>query len=195
MGGFCSGQSLTATPADELRTRRRESPVVATNSSAGGCPAGTGPPAGAPPMRRANVRRGGAEHRIPIIADMAARGKASGQVQRTVDGAWVRSRTAAPTSEGDDRLARLLAEAGWIVGAVAAVALFAMLATFSSNDPAFSHTASAAGVANIGGRFGAWVADIVMLLFGISAYLLVFGLAITVCADFASCIVLPAAIH
>ncbi|HYM48751.1 MAG TPA: DNA translocase FtsK 4TM domain-containing protein, partial [Burkholderiaceae bacterium] len=96
----------------------------------------------------------------------------------------MRSRTAAPVAEGNGRLAQLLAEAGWIVGAVAAVALFAMLATFSSNDPAFTHTASAAGVENIGGRFGAWVADIALLLFGVSAYLVVFGLAITVVRGF-----------
>ena len=37
---------------------------------------------------------------------------------------------------------------------------------------------------NIGGRLGAWVADIALLLFGLSAYLLVFGLAITVVRGF-----------
>ena len=114
---------------------------------------------------------------------MAARAKA-GSNARAADGVWVRARDAAPRSEGNDRFGQLLAEAGWIVGAVVAVALFAMLASFSQNDPAFSHTASAAGVENIGGRFGAWVADIALLLFGLSAYLLVFGLAITVVRGF-----------
>ncbi len=117
---------------------------------------------------------------------MAARGSSGGsgggRAQRAADGVWVRSRATA--AEGNSRLARLLAEAGWIVGAVAAIAMFAMLASFSSNDPAFSHTATAAGVENIGGRFGAWVADIALLLFGLSAYLLVFGLAITVVRGF-----------
>ncbi|MBA2411911.1 MAG: DNA translocase FtsK 4TM domain-containing protein [Burkholderiaceae bacterium] len=114
----------------------------------------------------------------------AAKGRAGSSVQRTADGAWVRSRGSESAVEGTDRLGRLLAEAGWIVGAVAAVALFAMLASFSSNDPAFSHTASGAGVENIAGRFGAWVADIALLLFGLSAYLLVFGVAITVVRGF-----------
>ena len=114
---------------------------------------------------------------------MAARAKAGSNARRAA-GVWVRARDAAPRSEGNDRFGQLLAEAGWIVGAVVAVALFAMLASFSTNDPAFSHTASAAGVENIGGRFGAWVADIALLLFGLSAYLLVFGLAITVVRGF-----------
>ncbi len=114
---------------------------------------------------------------------MAARGR-TGSEQRAVDGVWSRANASPPIVDGHGRLARLLAEAGWIVGAVAAIALFAMLISFSSNDPAFSHTASGAGVENIGGRFGAWVADIVLLLFGLSAHLLVFGLAITVVRGF-----------
>ena len=115
---------------------------------------------------------------------MAARAKVGSSAQRAADGVWLRSRGAPAGSEGDDRFGRLLSEAGWIVGAVAAVALFAMLVTFSSDDPAFTHTAGAAGVRNIGGRLGAWVADIALLLFGLSAYLLVFGLAITVVRGF-----------
>ncbi len=115
---------------------------------------------------------------------MAARAKVGSSAQRAADGVWLRSRDATGGSGGDDRFGRLLSEAGWIVGAVAAVALFAMLATFSANDPAFTHTAGAAGIRNIGGRFGAWVADIALLLFGLSAYLLVFGLAITVVRGF-----------
>ncbi len=104
--------------------------------------------------------------------------------QRAADGVWVRSRASATPTEGDDRFGRLLSEAVWIVGAVVAVALFAMLASFSHNDPAFSHTAGAGGVENVGGRLGAWAADIALLLFGVSAYLLVFGLAITVVRGF-----------
>jgi len=114
---------------------------------------------------------------------MTAKAKIESSVQGA-EGAWVRPRSSTLPAQGDDRLARLLSEAGWIVGAVAAVSLLAMLATFSSNDPAFTHTAGAGGIANIGGRFGAWVADIVLLLFGLSGYLLVFGLAITVVRGF-----------
>jgi len=118
------------------------------------------------------------------MARMAARAKPGNSAQRAADGVWLRSRDTPVGSEGDDRFGRLLSEAGWIVGAVVAVALFAVFATFSTDDPAFTHTAGAAGVSNIGGRLGAWLADIALLLFGISAYLLVFGLAITVVRGF-----------
>ena len=118
------------------------------------------------------------------MARMAARAKLGNSAQRAADGVWLRSRDTPAGSEGDDRFGRLLSEAGWIVGAVVAVALFAVFATFSTDDPAFTHTAGAAGVRNMGGRLGAWVADIALLLFGLSAYLLVFGLAITVVRGF-----------
>ena len=115
---------------------------------------------------------------------MAAKAKVDSGAQRAADGVWRRPRDAAPRSEGDDRFGRLLSEAGWIVGAVAAVALFAVLASFSSADPAFSHSAGPTGVQNVGGRFGAWVADIALLQFGVCAYLLVLGLAVTVVRGF-----------
>ena len=63
----------------------------------------------------------------------------------------MRSRDSAPLTDSSGRFARLLAEAGWIVGAVAAVALLATLATFSSNDPAFTHSAGSAAIENVGG--------------------------------------------
>ena len=114
---------------------------------------------------------------------MAARAKVGDSAQRAADGVWLRSRDAAVGSEGDDRFGRLLSEAGWIVGAVAAVALFAILVTFSSHDRR-SPTPPAGRVRNIGGRWGAWGADIGVWLCGLSAYLLVFGLAITVVRGF-----------
>ncbi|MGH6608718.1 MAG: hypothetical protein ACRECQ_00525, partial [Burkholderiaceae bacterium] len=58
------------------------------------------------------------------------KGRAS-STQRVADGVLLRSRAAPPASESSGRFARLLAEAGWITGAVAAVALFAVLVTFS----------------------------------------------------------------
>ena len=51
-----------------------------------------------------------------------------------------------------------------------------MLVTYSKADPSFTHAVSSTNVSNLGGRVGAWVADIALLLFGLSAYLLVFGL-------------------
>ncbi len=53
------------------------------------------------------------------------------------------------------------------------LALAAFLLTYSRNDPGFSHTVTSAAIGNLGGRIGAWVADVLFLLLGFSAYLLV----------------------
>jgi S-DNA-T family DNA segregation ATPase FtsK/SpoIIIE len=71
------------------------------------------------------------------------------------------------------RHGRLLAEAGWIVAGLAVVALASVLGSYSPADPGFSHSATAANVANLGGRIGAWVADVAKMLFGQSSWLLV----------------------
>jgi S-DNA-T family DNA segregation ATPase FtsK/SpoIIIE len=116
---------------------------------------------------------------------MASRTSAGHAGGAAADGVWIRSRgQAAPAGNG--RAARLLAEARWIVGALAALALLAVLATYSRADPAFTHAVAAAGVSNIGGRVGAWVADLALLLFGCSAYVLVLGLAVWVARGFRS---------
>jgi S-DNA-T family DNA segregation ATPase FtsK/SpoIIIE len=102
----------------------------------------------------------------------------------STNGAWVRSRGQVEDPPGNGRLTRLLGEARWIVGALLALALFAMLITYSKADPSFTHAVSSTEVANLGGRVGAWVADIALLLFGLSAYLLVFGLVVWVARGF-----------
>jgi len=89
-------------------------------------------------------------------------------------GAWVRGRgkkTLPPApAPVRGRLARLLGEAGWILAAVAALALLFVLASYSKADPAFSHATGATRFENLGGRAGAWVADVLLLLFGLSAW-------------------------
>jgi len=99
------------------------------------------------------------------------------------DGAWVRSRQRVAES-GNPRLARLFAEARWILGAVCAVALLAILLSYSRDDPGFTHSVAATAVANVGGRIGAWVADVTLLVFGLSSYLIAFGLLVTVVRGF-----------
>jgi S-DNA-T family DNA segregation ATPase FtsK/SpoIIIE len=84
----------------------------------------------------------------------------------------------------DRRLARLLAEARWIVGGLATIALFAMLATYSRTDPSFTHAATGGSVTNLGGRVGAWIADVALVVFGRSAWLLVLGLGVWVVRGF-----------
>jgi S-DNA-T family DNA segregation ATPase FtsK/SpoIIIE len=99
------------------------------------------------------------------------------------DGAWVRSRQPA-AAPGNPRLSRLLAEARWIVGALIAVALLVMLLTYSRNDPGFTHSVAAGPINNLGGRLGAWVADVTLLIFGMSAFLLALGMLVTVARGF-----------
>jgi S-DNA-T family DNA segregation ATPase FtsK/SpoIIIE len=98
-------------------------------------------------------------------------------------GAWVRTRQSTAEA-GNPRLARLFAEARWILGAVCALALLAVLLSYSRSDPGFTHSVAATSVANVGGRVGAWVADIILLLFGLSSYLIAFGLLVTVVRGF-----------
>ena len=71
----------------------------------------------------------------------------------------------------DSRSARLLAEAGWIAGTLIAFALAVALATYQRSDPGFSNAVTSPLVHNLAGRAGAWVADVMLVAFGLSAYL------------------------
>jgi DNA segregation ATPase FtsK/SpoIIIE, S-DNA-T family len=68
------------------------------------------------------------------------------------------------------KLAGLLREARWLVLVAAAVYLLLIFATFNRADPAWSHSATAAATRNAGGVVGAWLADVLLWLFGVSAY-------------------------
>jgi S-DNA-T family DNA segregation ATPase FtsK/SpoIIIE len=69
------------------------------------------------------------------------------------------------------RVARLLAEAACIVGAVVVLALAAFLVTYQRGDPGFSHAVTSGTVGNAGGRVGAWIADVLLYVFGFSAWI------------------------
>jgi len=64
----------------------------------------------------------------------------------------------------------LLREARWLV--VVAVALYLALVLFSYDhaDPGWSHSGSRLSVHNTGGEVGAWLADMLLYVFGFSAY-------------------------
>ena len=68
------------------------------------------------------------------------------------------------------KLAGLLREAKWLALTAAAAYLLLVLVTFSKGDPGWSHSATAAVTQNAGGRVGAWLADLLLYLFGLSAY-------------------------
>ncbi len=74
-----------------------------------------------------------------------------------------------PNSSGQGRMPRLLLEARWFVSLGLCLALFAILVSYSKSDPAWSH-ASFDIPTNLGGRAGAWVADLMFYVFGISAF-------------------------
>ncbi len=78
-----------------------------------------------------------------------------------------------PPSAGDpsnQRMTKLMREVKWIAFMALTAALFFILVTYSKGDPAWSHANQVATVSNIGGRFGAWIADLLFYVFGASAY-------------------------
>ncbi len=68
------------------------------------------------------------------------------------------------------KLAGLLREAKWLVFTALAAYLLLVLLTFNKGDPGWSHSATNAVTQNAGGRVGAWIADLLLYLFGLSAY-------------------------
>ncbi|WP_307732227.1 DNA translocase FtsK 4TM domain-containing protein [Massilia sp. MB5] len=68
------------------------------------------------------------------------------------------------------RMVRLLSEARWF--ALAAVCLYFVLILLSYNkgDPGWSHASEVPKVHNLGGHFGAWLSDLLLFIFGFSAW-------------------------
>ncbi|HET7308043.1 MAG TPA: DNA translocase FtsK 4TM domain-containing protein [Gammaproteobacteria bacterium] len=64
-----------------------------------------------------------------------------------------------------------LRESALLVFIALAVLLLIALATYSPADPGFSHSGSGAPVHNAIGEVGAWIADLLLLVFGYPAYL------------------------
>ncbi len=68
------------------------------------------------------------------------------------------------------KLAALVREFWWFALLGLALYLVLILYTYHKADPGWSHSASASVVHNAGGRVGAWVADVMLYVFGLSAY-------------------------
>jgi S-DNA-T family DNA segregation ATPase FtsK/SpoIIIE len=66
---------------------------------------------------------------------------------------------------------RLLREAGFYALTAVAIYLLLSLVTYSSGDPSWSQAGPAGDVANLGGRAGAFIVDVLFNLFGFLAYL------------------------
>ncbi|MEI6412986.1 MAG: DNA translocase FtsK 4TM domain-containing protein [Pseudomonadota bacterium] len=74
---------------------------------------------------------------------------------------------------------RLIKEIAVLVCFVVASYLLLSLASYSLDDPGWSYTVPREMVQNLGGRSGAWLADLLLYLFGLAAYLLPVMLVIT----------------
>src|SRR4051812_1118892 len=78
--------------------------------------------------------------------------------------------TAAEEPPLPSRLVRLLAEARWLALAVLALYLVLILVSYAKTDPGWSYKADIQHIANLGGRVGAWLADLLLFVFGFSAW-------------------------
>jgi S-DNA-T family DNA segregation ATPase FtsK/SpoIIIE len=68
------------------------------------------------------------------------------------------------------KIAALLRESWWLLLIGAALYLVLILSTYSKSDPGWSHQASGSQVVNAGGKAGAWIADVALYVFGLSAW-------------------------
>ena len=69
-----------------------------------------------------------------------------------------------------NRLIRLLSEARWLLLAVICAYLTLVLFTYSKTDTGWSHSGIAPRPANWGGSAGAWLSDLMLYVFGFSAW-------------------------
>ena len=77
---------------------------------------------------------------------------------------------ASPRPPLPERLLSLLRESRWLLLVAVALYLILILFGFDRADPSWSHSASGAVAHNPGGMLGAWLADVLLYLFGFSAW-------------------------
>jgi len=77
---------------------------------------------------------------------------------------------APPRQPMPNRLVRLLSEARWLATAVALLYFLLILLSYNKADPGWSHENAVPHVVNLGGRAGAWLADLLLFIFGFSAW-------------------------
>jgi S-DNA-T family DNA segregation ATPase FtsK/SpoIIIE len=68
------------------------------------------------------------------------------------------------------RFARLVRESWWLVVVAAFVWLALILATYTKTDAGWSYSGAGGPIANKGGVAGAWLSDLLLYLFGLSAW-------------------------
>jgi S-DNA-T family DNA segregation ATPase FtsK/SpoIIIE len=81
-------------------------------------------------------------------------------------------------------LAALVREFWWFALVGLALYLLLILSTYSKSDPGWSRSVSVPAIENAGGRVGAWLADVMLYAFGLSAYWWVVACAVLVAWGF-----------
>src|SRR5947209_12656840 len=107
--------------------------------------------------------RGSSSARIPASIRTAARRGAVGVL--TIRTALKQNQAPLP-----GKVAALLRESRLFVLVAAALYLSLVLTTFNRADPGWSHSVGAGEIRNLGGKVGAWIADMLLYLFGVSAW-------------------------
>src|SRR5881227_2011018 len=73
------------------------------------------------------------------------------------------------------RLAALLRESWWLLAVVGFIYLALILSTYQRSDPGWSFSGTGEALHNKGGVVGAWLADLLLYLFGFSSWWLAFA--------------------
>ena len=82
------------------------------------------------------------------------------------------------------KIAALLRESKWFALLALALYLLLVLVTFDKADPGWFHSTATTVARNAGGRAGAWLSELLLYLFGVSAYWLVALLGYIVIAGY-----------
>ena len=98
--------------------------------------------------------------------------------------AYTRNRNNVPVPPLPNRLVILLTEARWIFLAAMCVYLILILFTYNKLDPGWSHASVVPTIANLGGKVGAWIADLQLFIFGLSAWWFCVALVRLVWSDY-----------
>ncbi|GGC01945.1 DNA translocase FtsK [Pseudoduganella buxea] len=92
------------------------------------------------------------------------------KTSQTAGNSYTRTRTATERQPLPNRLVRLLSEARWFALAAVCLYFILILASYHKVDPGWSHASLVPKVSNLGGRAGAWISDLMLYIFGFSAW-------------------------
>ncbi|HEX7329391.1 MAG TPA: DNA translocase FtsK 4TM domain-containing protein [Casimicrobiaceae bacterium] len=95
-----------------------------------------------------------------------------------------RRRGSEPQPALPPRFARLVRESWWLLVVAGFVYLALILATYTRSDPGWSYSGTGAPLGNRGGVVGAWLSDLLLYLFGWSAWWCVAGGVVLVVAGY-----------